>query len=86
MAIGRGAQDTATRQRPGCADDVLDHDRLAQRLAHAIGENARQHGGPGRRERHYHGDRARRIGLRWYVGRNRGERGNADGKPEESAA
>ena len=86
VAIGRGAHDTAARQRAGCADDVLDHDGLAQRLAHALGENARQHvGGPGRREWHHHGDRARWVGLRWYVGRNRGERGNADGKPEESA-
>src|SRR5262249_25568365 len=57
VAVWRCAYHAAGRDAAGSARDVLDHDWLAERLAHALGENTGEHGRPAsRRDRHHHGD------------------------------
>ena len=43
VAVGRGARDLAGRDRAAGAAAVLDHDLLAERRAHGIGDDARHH-------------------------------------------
>ena len=70
VAVGRGLRDLARRDRAAGAALVLDHDLLAERLAHLLGDDARHHvvaaaGGV----RNDQGDRPRRIVLRRRAGR-----------------
>ena len=65
VAVGRRAHHAADADAAAGAADVLDDHRLAERLPQPIVQDARD--GVGRaagRERHDHGDRPRRIGLR----------------------
>ena len=43
VAVGRGLRDRARRDRAAGAAAVLDHDLLAERLAHLLGDDARHH-------------------------------------------
>jgi hypothetical protein len=64
VAVGRRLDRAADADAGAGAGDVLDHDGLAERDAHALAEDARQRvGRPAGRERHHHGDGARRILL-----------------------
>jgi hypothetical protein len=64
VSIGSGARDLGDADRAAGAADILNDHLLAQRLAHALAEDARQGvGGAAGRERHDHGDRLVRIGL-----------------------
>jgi hypothetical protein len=69
--------------RAAAAGDVLDHDLLAERLAHVLPENAREHvGRSARGERHDHGDRPDGVGLLRPCARTGGDqqsRGEYDG-------
>ena len=70
VAVGRGLRDLARRDRAARAALVLDHDLLAERPAHLLGDDARHHvvaaaGGVGNDQ----GDRPRRIVLRRRAGR-----------------
>jgi hypothetical protein len=57
VAVRRRARDPRGADRAARPGHVLDHDLLAERLAHVLAENARQHvGRPAGRERHDHGD------------------------------
>ena len=68
VAVRRRAREPADPDRAAGAADVLDDHRLAQQRPHALGQNARRHiGRAARRERHDHGDLARRVGLRQRV-------------------
>ena len=78
VAVGRRAREPADADRAAGAADVLDDHRLAQQRPHALGQNAGRHvGRAARRERHDHGDLARRVGLRQRArgaGQGRGQR------------
>src|SRR6266849_5722702 len=65
MAIGRSPSDRPCPDGASGAGTVLDHELVAERLAHVLGEQARQDvvAAP-RRERHHDGDRTGRIDLR----------------------
>jgi hypothetical protein len=57
VAIGRGLGDAGGADGAAGTGDVLDDDLHAQRLAHVLPENARQHiGRASRRKRHDHRD------------------------------
>jgi hypothetical protein len=59
LATARG------RHRAAGAAAIVDHDLLAERLAHALGDRARQRiVAAAGRKRHHQRDRADRIGLR----------------------
>ena len=65
VAVGSGAHGAADPDGAGRAGDVLDDDRLAERLAHRLGERACQRiDRTARAERHDQGDRMGRIRLR----------------------
>jgi hypothetical protein len=65
VAVGRRLGDGARAERAAGARAVLDHERLAECSAEALGKQPRQHiiAAPGR-ERHHDGDGARRPALR----------------------
>jgi hypothetical protein len=76
---GAGDADACAR-----AGDVLDHDRLAERLAHALAQDAGERvGRAARRERHDHRNGARRILLGECVAGERTEHGRDDGRSSE---
>ena len=84
VAVGRRARDPADADGAAGAGRVLDDDGLAERAAHALGHDAGD--GVGRtagRERHDHGDRPRRIGLR-VRGGDASKRGERDRKQRMS--
>ena len=65
VAVGRGFRDLARRDRAARPALVLDHDLLAERLAHLLGDDARHHVvAAAGRIRHHQRDRARGIVLR----------------------
>ncbi len=65
VAVGRGTHDAADANAAAGTADVLDDHGLAKRRAQPIIQDARDGvGRPAGRERHDHGDRPRRIGLR----------------------
>jgi hypothetical protein len=75
IAVGRGFRDLARRDRAAGAALVLDHDLLAERAAHLLGDDARHQviAAAGRVGNHQR-DRPRRIVLA--RGRHRGEQRN----------
>jgi hypothetical protein len=85
IAGGTGdAPDADCRRRPG---DVLDDDRLTERLAHPLGHDARDRiGRPTGTVRHDHHDRPRRIGVRPAVARTEQERHRTRGEKELTAS
>ena len=65
IAVGRGAGGTAGGDHAAGAADVLDDDLLAERLRHAVLDDARDRiGRAAGRERHHERDRTAGIGLR----------------------
>ena len=65
VAVRRRRRDARAAERAAGAADILDHQLLAERLAHMLGDDPRDHvaraaGG----ERHHHRDGPRRIALR----------------------
>ena len=65
VAVGRRFGDAGGADRAAGTGDVLDHDLLGECLTHMLPENAGENvGRPAGRERHHHGDGARRIRLR----------------------
>ena len=77
VAVGRGLRDLARRDRAARAALVLDHDLLAERLAHLLGDDARHHVvAAAGRIRDDQRDRPRRIVLRG--GARRCEQGEAE--------
>ena len=65
IAVGRRAHRAADAERAAGAGDILDQDRLPERLPHALAEHARQRiGRPAGGEWHDDGDRFRWIVLR----------------------
>ena len=78
VAVGLRARDLAGRDAAAGAAAILDHDLLAERRAHPVGDDAR-HGvvAAARRVGNDQGDRAGRIVLRK---RGRGERDRRQGK------
>jgi hypothetical protein len=68
------------------AGDVLDDHRLAERAAHALGQDAGKDFGaaPGS-ERHHHGDGARRKIFGARQPQHRGQRDSAGGRAQEIA-
>ena len=75
VAIGLGPRRACQRGRAAGARDILDHDRLSERLAHLFGDRARDHvRGAAGRERHDHGDGSLGIVLRVGGGRQRQRR------------
>ena len=71
VAVGLGAGGARQRGRAAGAGDVLDHDGLAERDAHLLGDRARDHvRRAAGRERHDHGDR-----TLWEILREGGGRG-----------
>ena len=68
VTIGRGAGDAPDTNAAAGAADIFDHDGLAERCTHSLGDDAG--GGIGRsawRERHHQRDGTRGIGLRLRV-------------------
>ena len=64
VAVGLGTRRAGQRGRAAGARDILDHDRLPERLCHLLGNRARDDvGGAAGRERHDHGDGAFREVL-----------------------
>ena len=64
IAVGRRRGDAGAAERAAGAADVLDRHLVAERPAHVVGHDARDHvARPARRERHDDGDRPRRIAL-----------------------
>ena len=64
VAVGRGGSDAANTDRARSAGHVLDDDRLAERLAHALGHDAANRiRRAARSERDDERDRSRRIRL-----------------------
>ena len=87
IAVGRRLHRALDAGHARLAGDVLDHHRLAERLAHALGERAREAVRRTAGEiRHDHRDRARRIGLRAGDMRQRRERGGACRQAEKCSA
>ena len=79
VAVGRRGRDALRAGHAACAADVLDHDLLAQDLAHARRHDTAEHvGRAAGRERNDHRDRTGRVVLRSHhagqreQGRNRG--------------
>jgi hypothetical protein len=65
VAVARSARSAADTDRTCRACDILDHDWLTERAAHALADHARERiGRAARWERHDHGDRSRWIILR----------------------
>ena len=65
VTVGRTLGDRAAADRAAGAAAVVDHDRLAKRLAHLVGDDARDDGGAAAgRERHHQGDGTVGIILR----------------------
>ena len=87
IAVGRRLHRAFDAGHARLAGDILDHDRLAERLAHALGERARE---AVRRTAgeigHDHRDRPRRIGLRTGDIRQRRKRGGACRQAEKCSA
>ena len=64
VAVRRGAHGAGRADGAAGADDVLDHDLLAERAGHVLaGDAGGDVGRAAGRERHDQGDRPRRIGL-----------------------
>ncbi len=64
VAVRRCGGDARAAERAAGAADILDHQLVAERPAHMVGDDARHHvARPAGRERHHHGDGARRIAL-----------------------
>ena len=65
VAVCRRRRDAGAAQCAAGAADILDHQRLAQRLGHGFGHDARDDiARAAGRERYHHGDLPRRIALR----------------------
>ena len=65
IAVGRGTGGAAGSDHAAGAADVLDDELLAERLRHAVLDDARDRiGGAAGRERHHQRDRTAGIGLR----------------------
>ena len=74
VAVGRAARDRARPDRAAGAAAVLDHDRLAERLAHLLGHDPpHDRGRAAGWERHHQRDRAGRIVLCRHPERECGE-------------
>jgi hypothetical protein len=77
VAVGRGAREAADADIAAGAGDILDHQRLTERGAHRLGEDARQRvGRAAGGKRRDHGDGPRRIALRLRTADACDERGN----------
>ncbi len=77
VAIGRGIGDPLGAGHAAGAADVLDHDLLAENLAHARCHDAAEHvGRAAGRERNDHRDRLGRIALRRCGARERQQYAN----------
>ena len=81
VAVARRLRHAPDADIAAGAGHVLDHDRLPERAAHALGEQARDRvGRPAGRIRHDDGDRAVREGLRACEARERRHDQSAGGK------
>ena len=71
VAVRRGAGDAGRADRAAGAADILDHQGLAEHLAHLLGDDARHHiTRAARRERNYNRNGSGRISLRMRSSRN----------------
>ena len=88
IAIIGGARRARSGGGAAGADNVLDDDGLTERLRHMAGDDARDDiGRTACRERHDHGDAARRIGLRQRLRRHQrksGQRSQATARKRAS--
>ena len=83
VAVGRRFGGALDAEHPANAADILDHDRLAELRAHALGEKAPEYvGRAARGERYDQPDRLRGIGLR-KGGRRQQQRAGAEEHPDQ---